>query len=82
LLQRIRNEAHRFAVTYNRKLRTKRTLISELGTIRGIGPNRQRALLARFGSLRALRQATAEQIAAVPGFSEQLARKILLHLGS
>ena len=82
LLQRIRNEAHRFAVTYNRKLRTKRTLISELGTIRGIGPNRQRALLARFGSLRALRQATAEQIAAVPGFSEQLARKILQHLGS
>ena len=82
LLQRIRNEAHRFAVTYNRKLRTKRTLISELGTIRGIGPNRQRALLARFGSLRALRQATAEQIAEVPGFSEQLARKILLHLGS
>ncbi|MEX2282373.1 MAG: excinuclease ABC subunit UvrC [Gemmatimonadota bacterium] len=82
LLQRIRNEAHRFAVTYNRKLRTKRTLVSELGTIRGIGPSRQRALLARFGSLRALRQATPEQIAAVPGFSEQLARKILQHLGS
>ncbi len=82
LLQRIRNEAHRFAVTYNRKLRTKRTLVSELGTIRGIGPARQRALLARFGSLRALRQATPEQIAEVPGFSEQLAHKVLQHLGS
>jgi excinuclease ABC subunit C len=82
LLQRVRNEAHRFAHTYNRKLRTKRTLISELGDVPGIGPKRQRALLARFGSVRALKAATSEQIAAVPGFSAQLARKVIEHLGS
>ena len=82
LLQRVRNEAHRFAHTYNRRLRTKRTLDSELSSIPGVGPKRQRALLARFGSVRALKQASAEQIAGVPGFSQQLARKILQHLGS
>ncbi|HSL69022.1 MAG TPA: helix-hairpin-helix domain-containing protein, partial [Longimicrobiales bacterium] len=82
LLQRVRNEAHRFAHTYNRKLRTKRTLASELAVIPGIGPSRQRALLARFGSVRAVRQASAQEIAAIPGFSEQLARKVLQHLGS
>lgn len=82
LLQRIRNEAHRFAITYNRKLRRKRTLASELGGIRGIGPTRQRALLARFGSVRALKQATPEQIALLPGISQQLARKVLEQLGS
>ncbi len=79
LLQRIRNEAHRFAITYNRKLRGKRTLSSELSTIPGIGPARQRALLEHFGSVRALKGATAEEIAAVPGFSDMLGRKILEH---
>jgi excinuclease ABC subunit C len=80
LLQRIRNEAHRFALGYNRKLRKKRTLASELREIPGIGPARQRALLERFGSLRGLRAATPEEIAAVPGFSEKLARQIHAHL--
>jgi excinuclease ABC subunit C len=82
LLQRIRNEAHRFALTYNRKLRRKRTLESELGSIPGIGPARQRALLSRFGSVRAVKQASPEQIATLPGFSEPLARKILEGLGA
>ncbi|HEX9106677.1 MAG TPA: helix-hairpin-helix domain-containing protein, partial [Longimicrobiales bacterium] len=80
LLQRIRNEAHRFAITYNRKLRTKRTLTSELAQIPGIGPGRQRALLARFGSVRALREASSEDIARVEGFSAKLAQRILEHL--
>ncbi len=80
MLQRIRNEAHRFAITYNRKLRTRRTLTSELAEIPGIGPTRQRALLARFGSVRTIREATAEQIAAVDGFSLTLAGRILEHL--
>jgi excinuclease ABC subunit C len=80
LLQRIRNEAHRFAIGYNRKLRTKRTLASELRDIPGIGPARQRALLERFGSVRGLRAATLEEIAAVPGFSEKLARQVHAHL--
>ncbi|MEJ2678015.1 MAG: helix-hairpin-helix domain-containing protein [Gemmatimonadota bacterium] len=82
LLQRIRNEAHRFAIGYNRKLRKRRTLSSELGDIPGIGPRRQQTLLRHFGSVRALRQATAEDIAAVPGFSHQLAQRILEHLAS
>ncbi len=81
LLQRIRNEAHRFAITYNRKLRKRRTLSSELAAIPGIGPTRQRALLSRFGSVRALRASSPEEIAAVPGFSDTLARQILQHLG-
>ena len=81
LLQRIRDEAHRFAVRYNRKLRRKRTIRSELGDIPGIGPQRQRVLLSRFGSVKGLRQATRDEIARVPGFSEALASRILTYLG-
>jgi excinuclease ABC subunit C len=80
LLQRIRNEAHRFAHAYNRKLRGKRTLSSELSEIPGVGPKRQQVLLSRFGSVRALREATPEELAAVPGFSDTLATTILEHL--
>ncbi len=80
LLQRIRNEAHRFAIGYNRTLRGKRTLSSELAEIPGIGPKRQRLLLSRFGSVRALRAASPAEVAAVPGFSETSARRILEHL--
>ena len=80
LLQRVRNEAHRFAITYNRKLRGKRTLTSELSTIPGIGPARQRALLEHFGSVRALRDAEAADIARLPGFSLRLAAQVLQHL--
>jgi excinuclease ABC subunit C len=77
LLQRARDEAHRFAVTYNRQRRTARTVTSELLTIPGIGPARRRALLARFGSLAGVRLASAAEIAAVPGFSTVLAERIL-----
>jgi excinuclease ABC subunit C len=80
LLQRIRNEAHRFAHAYNRKLRGRRTLSSELSSIPGIGPHRQRLLLSRFGSVRALRQASESDIAAVPGLSTTVARRVLEHL--
>jgi excinuclease ABC subunit C len=80
LLQRVRDEAHRFAVGYNRKLRTKRTIRSELSTIPGVGPARQRALLDRFGSLRAVAAAGEAEIAAVPGFGPALARAVLGHL--
>jgi excinuclease ABC subunit C len=81
LLQRIRNEAHRFAVAYNRKLRGKRTIRSDLGDIPGIGPNRQRALLRRFGSVRGVREATPKEIARLPGFSAVLASRVLTYLG-
>lgn len=80
LLQRIRNEAHRFAVGYNRNLRKRRTLSSVLAEVPGIGPKRQQVLLQRFGSVRALRAATVAEIAEVPGITESLAREILAHL--
>lgn len=81
LLQRIRDEAHRFAIRYNRKLRSKRTLKSDLGDIPGIGPQRQTTLLRRFGSVKGVREATKEEIARIPGFSEALASRILTYLG-
>lgn len=80
LLQRVRNEAHRFAHSYNSKLRTKRTLTSELAEIPGIGPTRQRLLLEKFGSVRAVKEAAPADLARLPGFSDKLARQVLEHL--
>jgi excinuclease ABC subunit C len=80
LLQRIRNEAHRVAVSYNRKLRGRRTIRSELSDVPGVGPSRQRTLLTRFGSVRAIREAGEEEVARVPGFSRVLARRVLSYL--
>jgi len=80
LLQRIRDEAHRAAVGYNRKRRTMRTVTSELLRIPGVGPTRRRALLATFGSLQGVREASADAIAALPGFSLAAAEKILAAL--
>jgi len=80
LLQRIRNEAHRVAIGYNRKLRGRRTLRSELSDIPGIGPERQRALLSHFGSVRRVREATPEEIAEAPGFSKALGERVINHL--
>lgn len=67
LLQRIRDEAHRFAVTFHRKRRTMRDLQSELDTIAGIGPRRRRTLLTRFGSLAGVRRATREELTSAVG---------------
>jgi excinuclease ABC subunit C len=80
LLQRARDEAHRFAVTYNRKLRSRRTITSALGEIPGVGPARQQVLLERFGSYRALCRADPGEIAALPGFGPALAQAIVGHL--
>ena len=77
LLQRARDEAHRFAVMYSRKRRAQRTITSELLRIPGIGPARRRLLLERFGSLAGVRTATPAEIASVPGFSTKLADRIL-----
>ncbi|MDZ7414025.1 MAG: helix-hairpin-helix domain-containing protein, partial [candidate division KSB1 bacterium] len=76
LLQRIRDESHRFAVTYHRLLRDKRTLRSVLDAIPGVGKARRQALLKAFGSAEGVRQATVEQIAAVPGIPPALAERI------
>ena len=81
LLQRIRDEAHRVAVSYNRKLRTRRTVRSELRDIPGLGPRREQALLSRFGSLRGVSEASAVEIGRIPGFSEAMGAKILTWLG-
>jgi excinuclease ABC subunit C len=77
LLQRARDEAHRFAIMYSRKRRSQRTITSELLRIPGIGPTRRRLLLERFGSLAGVRTATPAEIAALPGFSTTLADRIL-----
>jgi excinuclease ABC subunit C len=76
LLQRIRDETHRFGVAYNRKRRTERTITSALLDIPGIGPSRRRLLLERFGSLAGVKSATPSEIAALPGFSSRLAERI------
>ena len=77
LLQRARDEAHRFAVSYSRQRRSRRTITSELLAIPGIGPGRRRALLERFGSLAGVKTATPAEIAALPGFSTKLAERII-----
>ena len=76
LVQRVRDEAHRFAVTYHRTLRTRKTLTSVLEEIPGIGPERRKQLLRQFGSLAGIRAASEEDLAAVPGISAELARRI------
>ncbi|QYK50802.1 MAG: excinuclease ABC subunit UvrC [Anaerolineales bacterium] len=81
LLQRIRDEAHRFAITAHRNRRSKTSLVSQLDGIPGVGPNRRRALLKAFGSLDALRAAEIEQITAVKGITPALAASIKGHLG-
>ena len=80
LLQRARDEAHRFGLAYNRNRRTRRTITSELLNIPGIGPNRRRLLLERFGSLAGVRSASVAELATVPGLSKRMAERILSHL--
>ena len=76
LLQRLRDEAHRFAITYHRKLRAKQQTRSLLDEVPGVGPARKRALLRVFGSTKQMKGATVDQIASVPGVSRALAEKI------
>ena len=77
LLQRVRDEAHRFAITFHRELRSRERFRSVLDDVPGIGPQRRRRLLKEFGSLRRLAAATPEEIAAVPGFGPERARDLL-----
>ena len=77
LLQRVRDEAHRFAITYHRQRRSKSMTDSLLDSVPGLGPARRKALLNHFGSLKKLRAATEDEIAAVPGIGPQLARGVL-----
>ena len=74
LVQRIRDEAHRFAITYHRNVRGRTGLRSALDEVQGIGPKRKRELLRRFGSVRGIRAATLEELAAVPGMTLKQAK--------
>ena len=80
LVQRLRDEAHRFAITYHRKVRAKSGMESALDSVPGVGPKRKRALLRKFGSLRGVREATVEEIASTLGFTRSLAEKVKEHL--
>ena len=76
LVQRVRDEAHRFAVTYHRKLRSKSSTRSSMDMVRGIGPKRKRMLMRRFGSLKGIREATLDEIVTVPGITRTLALRL------
>ncbi len=80
LVQRLRDEAHRFAITYHRKVRAKSGMESILDSVPGVGPKRKRALLRKFGSLRGVREASVEEVASTIGFTRSLAEKVKQHL--
>jgi excinuclease ABC subunit C len=82
LLQRVRDEAHRFAITFHRELRSRERFRSLLDDVPGIGPRRRRRLLQHFGSVRRLASASAEEIAAVPGIGTDLAGEIVQKLAA
>jgi excinuclease ABC subunit C len=76
LLQRVRDEAHRFGLTFHRSLREKQSIASQLDEIKGIGPRRRQALLKKFGSVDAIRRASLEDLAAVGGMSKSAAQQV------
>ena len=75
-MQRVRDEAHRFAVTFHRQRRSKATFKSQLDEIPGVGPKRKQALIRRFGSLKAIREAGTEDLITVPGITRAVAEQI------
>ncbi len=76
LVQRVRDEAHRFAITYHQKLRSKRQTQSGLDTVQGVGPKRRKLLIQRFGSVQGIREASMEELTTVPGMTVALAQNI------
>jgi excinuclease ABC subunit C len=82
ILQRARDEAHRFAISYHRKLRSKEAITSALDSIPGVGPKRKRALLKRFGSIQAIREASSVELSQTEGITPALAKKVKEYLGS
>lgn len=81
LLQRVRDEAHRFAISYHRSKRSKRMTASALDSVRGLGEQRRKALVTHFGSVARLKEATVEEITAVPGIGVTTAKAVLAALG-
>ena len=82
LLQQIRDEAHRFAITYHKNLRDKKTRYSELDRIEGIGEKRKMLLLSYFGSVQKIRDATVEDLCSVPGISSKITELVLRSLNN
>ena len=80
LVQRIRDEAHRFAITAHRSRRTRQGMASALDAVPGIGPSRRKSLLQRFGSVEGIRQASIQELCETPGINEELAETLKLHL--
>ncbi|MEU8352337.1 helix-hairpin-helix domain-containing protein, partial [Streptomyces sp. NPDC048845] len=80
LLQRVRDEAHRFAIAYQRKKRGKRLRAGPLDDVAGLGESRRQALLKHFGSLKRLRSATIDEICEVPGFGRKTAENVVAAL--
>jgi excinuclease ABC subunit C len=76
LIQRIRDEAHRFAITFHREKRAKSSIHSSLDDVAGVGPQRRKALIRKFGSVRGVREATLEEIASTPGLTRTVAEKL------
>lgn len=76
LIKQVRDESHRFAITFHRELRDKAMTVSVLDEVEGVGPKRKRALMRRFGSLKRLRAASEEQIAATPGIPAEVASTV------
>ena len=77
---RVRDEAHRFAITYHKKLRGKKALVSELDGIAGIGPKRKKELIKYFGSISKIKEGTIDEIASLPGLNKRLAEELKKHL--
>jgi excinuclease ABC subunit C len=82
LMQRIRDEAHRFAVSYHRNVRQKAAVVSQIDSVPGVGPSRRKALIKAFGSVRGIKAASADEIAAIPGMNRKLAETVKQHLGN
>ena len=76
ILQRARDEAHRFAISYHKKLRHKEGITSVLDNIPGIGPKRKRALLKKFGSIKAIKESSLEELRQTEGITLALAKKV------
>lgn len=81
LVQRIRDEAHRFAVSYHRNVRQRATVVSQIDAVPGIGASRRKALVKAFGSVHGIKAASADEIASVPGMNRRLAETVKEHLG-
>ncbi len=82
MLQRLRDEAHRFGLTYHRNLRHRARIASRLDEVPGVGPTRRAALLKAFGSVTALREANADDVARAARIPREVAARVLAHLGA